>query len=106
MTSNRFDPQTNTWVSLSSKPTPVFDIRGAVINGQIYIPGGRLNINNHQPTNIMEVFDPSINHWTTATPLPIPLSGYGLVAYEGHLYVFGGWDGTNYRDSVFSLIQP
>ena len=40
---HRFDPQTNTWVSLSSKPSPVFDIRGAVVNGQIFIPGGRPN---------------------------------------------------------------
>ena len=99
----RFDPQTNSWVSLTSKPTPVFDIHGAVINGQIYIPGGRLNINNQQPTKFMEIFDPSTNQWRTSSPLPIPLSGYGLVAYEGILYIFGGWDGTNYRNSVFSF---
>ena len=98
-----FDPQTNSWISLSSKLTPVFDIHGAVINGQIYIPGGRLNTNNQQPTNILEIFDPGTNQWKTSTPLPTPLSGYGLVAYEGILYIFGGWDGTNYRNSVFSF---
>jgi DNA-binding CsgD family transcriptional regulator/N-acetylneuraminic acid mutarotase len=99
---HRFEPQTNSWISLSSKPKAVFDICGAVINGQIYIPGGRYNLNSQQPTNIMEIFDPSTNQWRTSSPLPIPLSGYGLVAYEGILYIFGGWDGTNYRNSVFS----
>jgi len=100
---HRFDPQTNTWVTLSSKPSPVFDIRGAVVNGQIFIPGGRPNINDQQPTNIMEVFDPSTNQWKTSTPLPIPLSGYGLVSYEGLIYLFGGWDGKNSRNDVLSF---
>jgi DNA-binding CsgD family transcriptional regulator/N-acetylneuraminic acid mutarotase len=100
---HRFEPQTNSWLSLSSKPTAVFDICGAVINGEIYIPGGRLNLNSQQPTNILEIFDPSTNQWRTSSPLPIPLSGYGLVAYEGILYIFGGWDGTNFRNSVFSF---
>ncbi len=99
---DRFDPQTNTWITLSSKLSPVFDARAAVINGLIYLPGGRVSDQNVQPTNILEIYDSNTDQWKTGAPLPIPLSGYGLVAYEGHLYVFGGWDGQMYRNNVFS----
>jgi DNA-binding CsgD family transcriptional regulator/N-acetylneuraminic acid mutarotase len=99
---DRFDPVTNTWVSLSSKPTPVFDARAAVISGLIFVPGGRTNTANPKPTNIMEIYDTSTDQWKTGTPLPIPLSGYGLVAYEGMLYVFGGWDGEKFLNNVYA----
>ena len=99
---DRFDPQTNTWVTLAPKLSPVFDARAAVINGLIYIPGGRLSIQDMQPSDILEIYDTNTNQWSSGAPLPIPLSGYGLVAYEGYLYVFGGWDGQKYRDNVFS----
>jgi len=99
---DRFDPQTNTWVLLSSKPTPVFDVRAAVISGLIFIPGGRTSSLDPQPTNILEIYDTSTNQWKVGTPLPIPLSGYGLVAYEGILYVFGGWNGEKYLNNVYS----
>ena len=99
---DRFDPQTNTWVTLAPKLSPVFDARAAVINGLIYIPGGRLSIQDMQPSDTLEIYDTNTNQWSSGAPLPIPLSGYGLVAYEGYLYVFGGWDGQKYRDNVFS----
>jgi DNA-binding CsgD family transcriptional regulator len=99
---DRFDPQSNTWVSLSPKLSPVFDARAAAINGLIYLPGGRVSDQNVQPSNILEIYDTNNDQWKTGAPLPIPLSGYGLVAYEGHLYVFGGWDGQMYRNNVFS----
>jgi DNA-binding CsgD family transcriptional regulator len=99
---DRFDPQTNTWTSLAPKPLPVFNAHAAVINGLIYIPGGRLSIDNIAPTAIMEIFDTDTGEWQTGASLPVPLSAYGLVAYDGGLYVFGGWDGKNYRNNVYS----
>jgi DNA-binding CsgD family transcriptional regulator len=99
---DRFDPQTNTWVTLSPKLSPAFDARAAVINGFIYLPGGILSDQNRQPSNILEIYDTNTDQWKTGATLPIPLSGYGLVAHEGNLYMFGGWDGKMYRNSVFS----
>lgn len=97
-----FDPQTNTWTTLTDKPLPVFDARAAVINGLIYVPGGYPDLNDLQPTNILDIYETSTGQWHSGAQLPIPLSGYGLVAFEGQLFIFGGWDGTKYRDSVFS----
>jgi DNA-binding CsgD family transcriptional regulator len=99
---DRYDPQTNTWVGLSPKLTPVYDAHAVVINGLIYMPGGRLSNLEPQPTNILEIYDTNTDQWKTGARLPIPLSAYGLVAYEGQLYLFGGWDGKNYQNRVFS----
>ena len=98
---DRFDPQSNTWISLSPKPVPVFNAQSAVINGLIYIPGGRTAINNLQPSNLLEIYDTNTGRWNKGASLPIPLSGYGLVAYDGDLYIFGGWDGQNYLNTVY-----
>jgi DNA-binding CsgD family transcriptional regulator/N-acetylneuraminic acid mutarotase len=98
---DRYDPQTDSWNALPSKPIPVFNAQAAVINGSIYVPGGRTNPNDEQPTDVLEIYDTNTGLWHTGAHLPLPLSAYGMVAYDGDLYVFGGWDGHKYLDSVY-----
>lgn len=94
----RFDPLKNTWTPLAPKPTAVFEARGAVLGGHIYIPGGRGK--QGQVVATTEVYLVERNQWTVAAALPRPLSGYALVSFEGKLYLFGGWDGSRYRDEI------
>jgi DNA-binding CsgD family transcriptional regulator len=98
---DRYDPQSDNWTTLSPKPLPVFNTQAAVINGLIYVPGGRISIENLQPTKVLDIYDTNSGRWITGASLPIPLSAFGLVAYDGDLYVFGGWDGQKYRNNVF-----
>jgi DNA-binding CsgD family transcriptional regulator/N-acetylneuraminic acid mutarotase len=98
---DRYDPQSDTWKTLLLMPSPVFNTQAAVINGLIYVPGGRPSIENMQPTNILAIYNTNTDEWNTGASLPIPLSGYGLVAYDGDLYVFGGWDGQKYLNTVY-----
>jgi DNA-binding CsgD family transcriptional regulator/energy-converting hydrogenase Eha subunit B len=95
----RYDPETDTWVTLAPKPLAVADAGAAVIGGQIYVPGGRLA--SGLPTDSMEVFDPLQNTWVAGTALPRAISAYAMVAYEGRLFLFGGWDGERYLDTVY-----
>jgi N-acetylneuraminic acid mutarotase len=98
---DRYDPQSDAWTTLTPKPLPVFNVQAAVINGLIYVPGGRTSTENLQPTNILDIYDTNTGQWSTGASLPIPLSAYGLVAYDGDLYVFGGWDGQKYLNTVY-----
>ncbi len=98
---DRYDPQSNNWISLSPKPLPVFNAQAAVISGLIFMPGGRTSLENIQPTNLLEIYDTNTGRWSKGASLPIPLSGYGLAAFDGELYLFGGWDGQNYRNTVY-----
>lgn len=95
-----YDIQTNTWTTLTPKPIAVADALAAVINGLIYIPGGRTGAETTQLTDQLEIYDPSQDMWSLGAPLPFPLSGYAALAFEGRLYLFGGWDGQRYLSNV------
>jgi hypothetical protein len=95
----RYEPGTNTWTALTSKPTAVSDIQAEVIGNKIYVPGGRLA--SGTISDAFEAYDPRRDKWATLKPLPGKLSGYALAAFEGKLYLFGGWDGQNYHAEVW-----
>lgn len=99
---DRYDPQSDTWTYLPPKPSPVFNAQAAVINGLIYVPGGRTSSDNLTPTAVLEIFDTNTGQWQNGANLPVPISAYGLVAYDGELFVFGGWNGKQYLNSVYS----
>lgn len=96
----RYDPSTQTWAPLNAKPTPVQDIGAVVLNGKIYIPGGRLA--DGSVTDKLEVFDPALGAWSARRSLPAPRSAYAIAAVDGRLYLFGGWDGSKICDDVFA----
>jgi DNA-binding CsgD family transcriptional regulator len=98
----RYDPEVDSWVSLSLKEIPVADVQAVTVGGLIYVPGGRLS--NGDLTDIVEVYDPLEDQWERRASLPVPLSAYSLVAYEGRIYLFGGWDGQTYVDSVYQYV--
>jgi DNA-binding CsgD family transcriptional regulator/N-acetylneuraminic acid mutarotase len=95
----RYEPSTNTWTALTSKPTAATDIQAEVIGNKIYVPGGRLA--SGASSDVFESYDPRRDKWTTLKPLPGKLSGYALAAFEGKLYLFGGWDGQSYHAEVW-----
>jgi DNA-binding CsgD family transcriptional regulator/N-acetylneuraminic acid mutarotase len=94
-----FNTADRTWRAAASKPTAVADTTAAVLFGEIYVPGGRLQ--SGEPTAVVEAYSPSQNAWRPITPLPQPIAG-GLALSDGSfLYFFGGWDGTNYLDTAY-----
>jgi DNA-binding CsgD family transcriptional regulator len=95
----QYDPASDSWTMLPSKPVQVADVNAAMIGGQIYIPGGRLA--SGDMADVLESFDPTRNQWESHSPMPEALSRYALVAFEAKLFIFGGWDGQKYLASVY-----
>ena len=96
---DRYDPITNSWHAQSPKLTPVADVSAAILEGKIYVPGGRSG--SGQVTDVLEIYDPRQDHWSQGAALPAPRSAYALVSFEGRLYLFGGWDGRAFVNNVF-----
>ncbi|MBC7250414.1 MAG: hypothetical protein H5T62_09010 [Anaerolineae bacterium] len=94
-----YDAGAGTWAALTPKPTAVANVGAAVLDGQIYVPGGYTA--EGQVTASMEVYDPTTDTWREGVPLPVPLCAYAIAAWEGHLYVFGGWNGESYVNSLY-----
>lgn len=95
----RYDPDSDTWDTLSDKPTPVTDVEAALIGEKLYVPGGLTATGS--PTDILEIYDPRNNTWETGASLPQAVSAYALADFEGRMYLFGGWDGQTALDKVY-----
>lgn len=91
-----FDPITKRWLSLANALTPRNSAASAVIDGKIYVVGGRKFIKNADGTtrqvNVsnLEVYDPRRDRWETRSPMPQARGGLAATSHLGKLYVFGG----------------
>jgi hypothetical protein len=90
------DPASSQWRRLPDAPTARNSAASAVIEGRIYVVGGRKALKQADGTlqqvnvSTLEVFDPRSNTWTTRAPMPQARGGLAAAAHGGKLYVFGG----------------
>ena len=94
-----YDPATNTWTARSPMPTSRNHAYAGVVNGKIYVIGGRIgsgmiggpNMTGATDIDIVEEYDPATNLWSTLKQrMPTPRSGGGAATYDGKIYVSGG----------------
>ncbi|MBV7330669.1 hypothetical protein KFU94_20975 [Chloroflexi bacterium TSY] len=64
-------------------PTPRLEMRGALIDGLIYIPGG------WGGESTFEVYNPAVNEWRTLTDLPQGRHHFMTTAHDGQPHLFG-----------------
>ncbi len=88
-----YDPTTDTWETKTPMPTPRADLHASVVDGKIYLIGGKERWGEaslYHELDVNEVYDPTNDTWTTASPLPVPVFGYASAVVDGKIYVFGG----------------
>lgn len=91
-----FDPAAGRWSRAAAAPSARNSAASAVIDGKIYVVGGRRAIKQPdgslRQVNVatLEVFDPATGQWTTRAPMPQAQGGLAAAAHAGKLYVFGG----------------
>jgi N-acetylneuraminic acid mutarotase len=89
-----YDPATNKWETHSPMPTARNHAAAGVVNGKIYVIGGRLgaaNVMEGSNTDVVEQFDPEKDSWGAAgLRMPIARSGMGWATYQNRIYVAGG----------------
>ena len=91
-----FDPITGVWSSAPDAPTARNSHAAAVIDGKMYVVGGRQftaqESGEYANVNVasLEVYDPEAETWETLVPLPQAAGGITATAVDGKLYVFGG----------------
>src|SRR5439155_26130642 len=83
-----YDPVSETWITKASMPTARHSPAAGVIDGILYVVGGRDNDQNWVRT--LEAYDPATNTWTTKTPMPTARGHLGAGVVNGLLYAVGG----------------
>jgi N-acetylneuraminic acid mutarotase len=92
-----YDPLTDTWESKKPMPTNRSQLNANVVNGKIYLIGGRTG-GQYSTVDLNEVYDPETDSWTTKTPIPYPVVQYASAVVDGKIYIMGGQD--EFADSM------
>lgn len=93
-----FNPETDTWTTLPSPPSPHRHGGGGAISGKLYVVGGVDETG--ASTGTLHIFDPATQTWATGPSMPTPRSGFGATAANGKLFVAGAGSGGDMVPSV------
>jgi N-acetylneuraminic acid mutarotase len=89
-----YDPEKNTWRERSPMPTPRNHTAAGVINGKIYVVGGRVGaafIGLASDISVVEEYDPVTDKWSAPrSRMPTARSALGAGVFGGRMYVAGG----------------
>jgi hypothetical protein len=87
-THRRLDPAADRWDTASPAPHAVGSAAGAVVDGRLYVVGGRLT-SGEEKAWLMR-YDPVADRWDNMAPMPLASGGLAAAAAGGKLYAFGG----------------
>ena len=98
-TVEEYDPATNTWRSRASMPTPRNHATVGVVNGKVYVIGGRVGAAfisaGSSNVDVVEEYDPAADAWGSArAKMPSARSAMASGTWGGRIYVTGG-EGQN-----------
>ena len=87
-----FDPATGKWETKASMNIPRNHLAGGVVNGRIYVMGGRLGSSfvGASSTDAVEEYDPATDMWRVVARMPFPRSGMAFGTFNNLIYMAGG----------------
>jgi len=95
-----YDPTTRRWTARAPMPTARSATAAAVIDGRIYVAGGRPP-RGHD----FAVYDPGADRWTPLPQLPTARNHIAAAAIGGRLYVAGGRFGGGFRSEITAALE-
>ena len=109
-TVEEYDPATNTWRQRSSMPTPRNHATTGVVNGKIYVIGGRVGAAfisaGSSNVDVVEEYDPATDAWGSARArMPSARSAMASGVYGGRVYVTGGEGQDSQRMYTFRALE-
>ncbi len=100
-----FDPATGTVQRIGSLPQPITHASAATLGSQVYVIGGRGDLDNAQTAKIWAI-DPHTGRVRMAGRLPTPLSDSGVRTVGGRIVVVGGLEPSGATGSTVAELVP
>jgi len=108
-TVQEYDPETNSWRERATMPTPRNHTAAGVVNGKIYVIGGRIGaafIAASSDLGNVEAYDPVTDTWSAPlAKMPTARSGLDVGVYEGKVYVAGAKIKTSSSTPPITLLK-
>jgi N-acetylneuraminic acid mutarotase len=103
----RYDPVSDTWVTLKAMPTPRSDFAIVAYQGKIYCIGGRTSDEWGRDVvcSVNEVYDIATNSWSTKKSLPVNGGSMHAQVVDGKIYVLNSTLMYMYDSVADSWIQ-
>ena len=100
-TIERYDPFSNSWVSLMSNRGVDTYERPALVSfqGSLFVVGGKTSEN--QVVNKVQKYNPDTDLWQEVAPMSVARAGVCVVADESSMYAIGGWS----RFGVLNVVE-
>jgi N-acetylneuraminic acid mutarotase len=94
-TNERYDPETDTWLTLKPMPTPRHNFAIAECKGKIYCIGGYIVEGSRWVIyNTVETYDPATDSWNTKAALPFTEADLTACVVDEKIYVFTANSGS------------
>lgn len=99
-TTYAYDPATDSWSERASMPTARSGIAAAVVDGKIYVAGGRPPHGND-----FAVYDPANDTWNSLPNMPTGRNHLGVVAIDNQILVIGGRFGAGFSSVITDVVE-
>ena len=101
-----YDPETDTWTTVASKPGSAVENPAVVAyNGKIYAFGGSTGPFSGA-VNDAHVYTPGTNSWTSIASMPTARGGMRAEVIGGLIYVAGGMDASGASLDILEIYDP
>jgi N-acetylneuraminic acid mutarotase len=108
-TVEEYDPAANTWRTGSPMPTPRNHTAAGVVDGKIYVIGGRIGaafIAASSDLANVEAYDPATDTWgRPLAKMPTARSGLDVGVYKGRIYVAGGENQDFFQHTAYHAFE-
>jgi N-acetylneuraminic acid mutarotase len=94
------DPAVGGWVARAPMPSPRAAGGEAVLDGKIYVAGGR-----EAAGSAFEVYDPAIDKWEKLPDLPSQRNHLAMAAINGKIIVAGGRTGPGFNTPRVDVVE-
>ena len=78
------------WTRKADMPTPRSSFAICMVNGKIYVIGGKINRIGDMAISTVEMYDPKTDAWEQKTDMPTVRSNVSVSVVDGKIYAIGG----------------
>jgi hypothetical protein len=86
----RYDPGTNSYLTLAPFTIATAAQGTAYLNGKVYRIAGETDVSNSLATNTVEAYDIATNTWATVASYPSSYYALSALSLNGYIYTAGG----------------